>query len=173
MSERWFFYPDAKSPGGLREGSPELGIDGHRVASASRNPEVLEPVDYPLRECGEVCVRVLTRHVSGLAQWVEPRPTPEFRTNRDILAAILRTDIEVHSDFSFHLRAPRKTPTSGRRPRDAGASRRRSGPRPAPGQQGAASRVALARWSGLKATSIAPAPLGEKRRHGERLSHLL
>lgn len=37
------------------------------------------------------------------AQWVEPRPSPEFRTNRDILAAILRTDIEVHSDFNQEI----------------------------------------------------------------------
>lgn len=39
------------------------------------------------------------------AQWVEPRTEPDFRTNRDILAALLRTDIEVHSDFNqdiFH-----------------------------------------------------------------------
>jgi phosphatidylserine/phosphatidylglycerophosphate/cardiolipin synthase-like enzyme len=37
------------------------------------------------------------------AQWVEPRPSPDFRTNRDILAAILRTDIEVHSDFNQEI----------------------------------------------------------------------
>lgn len=37
------------------------------------------------------------------AQWVEPRPRPDFRTNRDILAALLRTDIEVHSDFNQEI----------------------------------------------------------------------
>jgi phosphatidylserine/phosphatidylglycerophosphate/cardiolipin synthase-like enzyme len=39
------------------------------------------------------------------AQWVEIRPQPTYRTNRDILDAFLRTDIEVHSDFNkdiFH-----------------------------------------------------------------------
>jgi phosphatidylserine/phosphatidylglycerophosphate/cardiolipin synthase-like enzyme len=35
--------------------------------------------------------------------WVEPRPKPDFRTNRDILAALLRTDIEVHSDFNQEI----------------------------------------------------------------------
>lgn len=37
------------------------------------------------------------------AQWVEPRPGPDFRTNRDILAALLRTDIEVHSDLNKEI----------------------------------------------------------------------
>lgn len=40
-----------------------------------------------------------------VVQWDEARPSPEFRTNRDILTALLRTDIEVHSDFNqdiFH-----------------------------------------------------------------------
>jgi phosphatidylserine/phosphatidylglycerophosphate/cardiolipin synthase-like enzyme len=37
------------------------------------------------------------------AQWVEPRPSPNFRTNRDILNALLRTDIEVHSDFNHEI----------------------------------------------------------------------
>jgi phosphatidylserine/phosphatidylglycerophosphate/cardiolipin synthase-like enzyme len=55
------------------------------------------------------------------AQWVESRPNPQFKTNRDILAALLRTDIEVHSDFNqeiFHQKfvirdyRGRKQPTS-------------------------------------------------------------
>lgn len=37
------------------------------------------------------------------AQWVEARPQANFRTNRDILAALLRTDIEVHSDFNQEI----------------------------------------------------------------------
>src|SRR5262245_44009649 len=37
------------------------------------------------------------------AQWVEDRPSPEFRTNRDIFDAILRTDIEVHSDLNNEI----------------------------------------------------------------------
>lgn len=39
------------------------------------------------------------------AQWDEDRPNPAFRTNRDIMNAFLRSDIEVHSDFNqdiFH-----------------------------------------------------------------------
>ncbi len=39
------------------------------------------------------------------AQWEESRPNPGFRTNRDILTAFLRSDIEVHSDLNrdiFH-----------------------------------------------------------------------
>jgi phosphatidylserine/phosphatidylglycerophosphate/cardiolipin synthase-like enzyme len=39
------------------------------------------------------------------AQWDEARPDPLFRTNRDIMTAFLRSDIEVHSDFNqdiFH-----------------------------------------------------------------------
>lgn len=36
-------------------------------------------------------------------QWVESRPSAEFRTNRDILAAFLRSDIEVHSDFNQEI----------------------------------------------------------------------
>jgi len=35
--------------------------------------------------------------------WVEPRPSPTFRTNRDILNALLRTDIEVHSDLNNEI----------------------------------------------------------------------
>lgn len=37
------------------------------------------------------------------AQWVEDRPSPDFRTNRDILDALLRTDIEVHSDLNVEI----------------------------------------------------------------------
>lgn len=37
------------------------------------------------------------------AQWEESRPSPNFRTNRDILAALLRCDIEVHSDFNQEI----------------------------------------------------------------------
>lgn len=39
------------------------------------------------------------------AQWEEARPSEDFRPNRDILTAFLRSDIEVHSDFNqdiFH-----------------------------------------------------------------------
>jgi phosphatidylserine/phosphatidylglycerophosphate/cardiolipin synthase-like enzyme len=35
--------------------------------------------------------------------WEEPRPDPDFRTNRDILNAFLRTDIEVHSDLNAEI----------------------------------------------------------------------
>lgn len=37
------------------------------------------------------------------AMWVEPRPQSDFRTNRDILDALLRTDIEVHSDLNNEI----------------------------------------------------------------------
>ena len=37
------------------------------------------------------------------SMWVEPRPNPDFRTNRDILNALLRTDIEVHSDLNAEI----------------------------------------------------------------------
>lgn len=37
------------------------------------------------------------------AMWVEPRPRPDFRTNRDTLDALLRTDIEVHSDLNNEI----------------------------------------------------------------------
>lgn len=37
------------------------------------------------------------------AMWVEPRPSPIFCTNRDILDSFLRTDIEVHSDLSTEI----------------------------------------------------------------------
>jgi phosphatidylserine/phosphatidylglycerophosphate/cardiolipin synthase-like enzyme len=36
-------------------------------------------------------------------QWGEQRPSPAFRTNRDILTALLRSDIEVHSDFNQEI----------------------------------------------------------------------
>jgi phosphatidylserine/phosphatidylglycerophosphate/cardiolipin synthase-like enzyme len=37
------------------------------------------------------------------AQWDEVRPKPDYRTNRDILNALLRCDIEVHSDFNNEI----------------------------------------------------------------------
>jgi phosphatidylserine/phosphatidylglycerophosphate/cardiolipin synthase-like enzyme len=37
------------------------------------------------------------------AMWSEPRPSPNFRTNRDILNALLRTDVEVHSDLNAEI----------------------------------------------------------------------
>ncbi len=37
------------------------------------------------------------------AQWEEDRPSPDFRTNRDILTALLRCDIDVHSDFNNEI----------------------------------------------------------------------
>jgi phosphatidylserine/phosphatidylglycerophosphate/cardiolipin synthase-like enzyme len=37
------------------------------------------------------------------AQWEEARPNPSFRTNRDILTALLRSDIEVHSDLNREI----------------------------------------------------------------------
>ena len=37
------------------------------------------------------------------AQWLEIRPNRQFKTNRDILAAPLRTDIEVHSDLNQEI----------------------------------------------------------------------
>jgi phosphatidylserine/phosphatidylglycerophosphate/cardiolipin synthase-like enzyme len=56
------------------------------------------------------------------AQWAEARPTPAFRTNRDILTALLRCDIEVHSDFNqdiFHQKFVIRDYRGTSRPRSA------------------------------------------------------
>jgi hypothetical protein len=46
------------------------------------------------------------------------RPSPEFKTNRDILAALLRTNIKGRSDFNqeiFHQKFDRRVYAGGSR----------------------------------------------------------